>query len=338
MDNHVMLTGAGFTSNFGAPLARDMATAISNNLDDKDLKTCIRANNFDYERAYQNVLEENIFTERQKVEMSEAVRSAYRSEIDNVILGASSRFNTTIHWIEKFFDKVRKPFFIFTLNQDLFLERSFWGWREIQYDLTLPAANCKIAKENRDTPLVNLYVNNDFRVNNEEFEKQKVEFNRLIGKIREGSNSMPLIAYVKLHGSMDWTSDGTEQLMIIGGNKESHIQKYPLLQWYYEMFKNEVSKDNTKLLIIGYGFGDEHINSVLRKSILEKNLQLYIINPTKQIDFENDLKNKQWGNIFNDAIKKYYPHNLSTLFPNDPKRNESSHWRKIENEYLGNEA
>lgn len=103
MDNHVMLTGAGFTSNFGAPLARDMATAISNNLDDKDLKTCIRANNFDYEKAYQNVLEGNNFTAQQKVDMNKAVRSAYKSQIDDVILGAETTFTHTINLIERFF-------------------------------------------------------------------------------------------------------------------------------------------------------------------------------------------------------------------------------------------
>ncbi len=36
---------------------------------------------------------------------------------------------------------------------------------------------------------------------------------------------------------------------------------------------------NAKLMIIGYGFGDEHINSLLVEASLERGLQVYILDP-----------------------------------------------------------
>lgn len=85
--------------------------------------------------------------------------------------------------------------------------------------------------------------------------------------------------YFKLHGSSNWYSSSEKQLLIAGGNKEKLIKTHPLLNWYQEKFKEYVSAPNTKLMIIGYSFSDEHINAVLHEAVCNTGLKLFIIDP-----------------------------------------------------------
>ena len=66
--------------------------------------------------------------------------------------------------------------------------------------------------------------------------------------------------------------------MILGGGKVHAIERYPVLRWYSELFTALLSSPDTRLMLIGYGFRDEHINSALRNA-MEKGLQIYIIDP-----------------------------------------------------------
>ena len=68
--------------------------------------------------------------------------------------------------------------------------------------------------------------------------------------------------YIKLHGSSNWAQQGAPGLMlIIGGNKAAEIEKQPLLKWYHEKFQELLS--GSQVVIIGYSFNDEHINQRL---------------------------------------------------------------------------
>ena len=58
-------------------------------------------------------------------------------------------------------------------------------------------------------------------------------------------------AYVKLHGSHNWESE-QGQLMIVGGRKEAQIESLPLFKWYFEEFKKLLSLPNSRLLILGH--------------------------------------------------------------------------------------
>lgn len=71
--------------------------------------------------------------------------------------------------------------------------------------------------------------------------------------------------YFKLHGSHNWTTK-SGLLLITGGNKETDIGRVPLLDWNLEQFRKSVCTEHARLMIIGYGFGDRHINSILLKA------------------------------------------------------------------------
>jgi SIR2-like domain len=68
--------------------------------------------------------------------------------------------------------------------------------------------------------------------------------------------------YYKLHGSSNWRSSDNAALLILGGDKGNDISKVPLLTWYQIEFAR-LSQQSARIMIIGYGFGDPHINDLL---------------------------------------------------------------------------
>jgi hypothetical protein len=81
----------------------------------------------------------------------------------------------------------------------------------------------------------------------------------------------------KLHGSSNWAlPDETNLMLILGGDKASEIPKQPLLKWYFEEFDRRLA--GSRVVIIGYSFGDEHINESLRKAAIS-GARFFIIDP-----------------------------------------------------------
>jgi hypothetical protein len=83
--------------------------------------------------------------------------------------------------------------------------------------------------------------------------------------------------YYKLHGSSNWTRAG-KSLLVIGGEKATEIGGVPLLQSYLETFERLLSEDDARLVVIGYGFRDEHINSILSRAA-DRGMQMFVIDP-----------------------------------------------------------
>jgi hypothetical protein len=115
-----------------------------------------------------------------------------------------------------------------------------------------------------------------------------------ISKLQNFEVYQSLKPYFKLHGSCNWRDNENEQLLVMGGGKQETIGSHPILKWYQEQFKKYLGKPNTRLMIIGYGFGDEHINLALIEATKKDNLKIFIINPSgidslrkKNIDIPN---------------------------------------------------
>ena len=68
-------------------------------------------------------------------------------------------------------------------------------------------------------------------------------------------------------------------MLIMGGNKILEIGLSPLLSWYHQVFEEQLSQPDARLMVIGYGFRDEHINHVLMRAIRHRGLQLFVIAP-----------------------------------------------------------
>ena len=83
--------------------------------------------------------------------------------------------------------------------------------------------------------------------------------------------------YFKLHGSANWNSDNG-CILIMGGNKATNIDTYPVLAWYHRHFKEQLRRPGAKLMVIGYSFSDDHINEAIIQG-LAAGMKLFIIDP-----------------------------------------------------------
>jgi hypothetical protein len=84
----------------------------------------------------------------------------------------------------------------------------------------------------------------------------------------------------KLHGSWNWWSSDGEQMLVMGGDKISAIQRNALLKWYHEQLESYLSDPCSRLMIIGYGFADPHINqTIFRASKRNPALSVFQVHP-----------------------------------------------------------
>jgi len=302
LNKFVLLTGAGFTRDFGGFLANEIWALIFNSpaLKDYPRIKSLMQNDFDYESIYYKVIDSNNFGEKEKKAFTNAVRDAYGS-LDNKIL-AYKRGDHPVsiadinQFIERFAGHHGKKGFFFTLNQDLFIERYCRpsNYTPITFGAAHRPNHSERALEGSDH--VNLPSSID-----------EIKDNRLA--------SIDFL-YVKLHGSFHWKSHEVSDKMVIGMDKEKQIQGEPLLNYYFDCFKEILSKNDIRLLIIGYGFGDEHINEVIGESIKNNNLRLYVLNPSNPEKFKNDLhRDKPHGERIWNGLTGYYPYSLSQVFP-----------------------
>ena len=85
--------------------------------------------------------------------------------------------------------------------------------------------------------------------------------------------------YFKLHGSSNWFENvNGRPMLVIGGNKSRAIERHPILKWNHEQFRAYLSRPETRLMVIGYSFGDEHINEAIGDAA-GKDLRVFIIDP-----------------------------------------------------------
>ena len=247
MTNKILLTGAGFTHNFGAPLASEVSSLIFNSISENPQLRELLRNNFDYEDVYQTVMQSSAYDATTKETFTAAMAEAYNI-INKLVKNHGLSNIDTIKFKEllKGFDKPNGSGFIFTLNQDLFLDNNISMFPEIMYEIPVEG----VPINNPDFPFERIRLN----ISYDKFDEFKSSKQKYFNKTN------PRIFYIKLHGSQDWYKADNSQIMVIGHGKNERIQVKPILEWYFDIFKAQLAKDDTKLLIIGYSFRDEHIN------------------------------------------------------------------------------
>lgn len=83
----------------------------------------------------------------------------------------------------------------------------------------------------------------------------------------------------KLHGSVNWRTTGNQTLLIMGGDKAQQIQAHPILATYARTFEAILMRPDVRLMTIGYGFRDHHINRVIARAVYEHGLRFFVICP-----------------------------------------------------------
>lgn len=313
---NILLLGAGFTKNYGGLLASEMWAEIFNNEKIQAMSRIknLMLNDFDYESIYYSVLEgikdgrdlflPIEFTKDEKNAVEVATRDAY-DHIDEILISHQiSNYTNWNHIVNKLlleFGKTNDNGFIFTLNQDLFIERFYHNPpyqnppnRYHKARLTIPGIDKspewfmepyiltgkKVVNTEEELKLYYTLKKEDYCTlpNKNEFNLKKDSL------LKEGSYFL-----IKLHGSYNWKSSDSSDIMVIGRGKNKQIHKEPLLNYYYDLFKEVLFQDQRRLLVIGYGFGDEHINSVLSEAVREHKLKIYILSPESPKSFKEKL-------------------------------------------------
>jgi hypothetical protein len=86
--------------------------------------------------------------------------------------------------------------------------------------------------------------------------------------------------FFKLHGAWNWRTANGEQMLIVGGNKVVAIKEHRLLTWYQEQFETYLSEPDSRLMVIGYGFADQHINDIIiRAAAKNSTMRLFLVDP-----------------------------------------------------------
>lgn len=84
--------------------------------------------------------------------------------------------------------------------------------------------------------------------------------------------------FFKLHGSSNWRDPNGGPMLVMGGAKAAEIGQHTILRWYAEKFEEYLSRGGTRLMVIGYGFRDAHINALIEGAI-NSGLKMFIIAP-----------------------------------------------------------
>lgn len=82
----------------------------------------------------------------------------------------------------------------------------------------------------------------------------------------------------KLHGSTNWRTTVGDSLLVLGAAKTQVIQSSRLLRSYAELFDQSLCRPDVRLMVIGYGFGDAHINASLIRGA-DAGMRMFVIDP-----------------------------------------------------------
>lgn len=316
---NILLTGAGFTANFGGPLAREMWSKILNNPKIESLPEIkkILLSNFDFEEAYSEVSRSGRYTDTDKEIFQQVMIEAY-SDMDETLKsyvhGGFNQYGcywgSVSSFLALFNGNSGEVGAHFTLNQDILLERSRSGPVPLGITATKYREywDALFAGQIATNQRITLYTQPE------------------LDDYKSKLNPHDAFHYIKLHGSHGWLSSTGKAQMIIGKNKVEDIQREPILSWYFELFKEALNKKDTKLFVIGYSFRDQHVNDCIISAIENFGLKLYVISPEDPERLRDRLEGKIPNGSYSvddhnmkiwNAIHGYFPYKLADIFPKD---------------------
>jgi len=177
---------------------------------------------------------------------------------------------------------------IFTTNYDLFIE-------EASNDIPIILNDGFERKPN---------LLNKFKYSTNAF------FNRTYnnGRLYNYNAEIPTINLLKIHGSLSWKKENedivfsneiSEQFIGIMPNNNKHEETltkeciYDLLRLY----SNELDKENTILVSVGFSFEDSHIMKLTQRGLKNSTLGLFIVCCDSDAKKQYELKFKNFNNV-----------------------------------------
>lgn len=117
--------------------------------------------------------------------------------------------------------------------------------------------------------------------------------------------------YLKLHGSLDYYYNDLP-LFITGENKLGRIASCPLTQFYATAFEKVLLDHDCKLILIGYGFQDNHINKTISKFLSKQseNDEIHVVDKMDMQKFMKKIDGKIEACDLKNKLKSYHPNGL----------------------------
>lgn len=328
-----LLLGAGFTANFGAPIASQVWNDLFNNITiqkNRRLKNKLKRHRItsDFEQFYEDVVYGNGFNNEEKSTVAKTVVEIFnRINISTELSLESSEinFNKLFYFLQRFSYSDEGKGFIFTLNQDLFLEK-------------LINKHMRGKNEYKDSliaypgPINVPYISKNWQSTLPTKEQLNAWLsNPNLGGSLHANKMFP--QYIKLHGSSGWTTEnGLISLPVVGKNKSKQISAQPLLKWYLDIFEESLN-EQLDIWIIGYSFSDPHINRILMQAVNKTQSSIYIIDTKSQNDFMSHLKRstrKPFYSMIDNCLSGYFPCYLKQIFPHGDDARRSYYEEMVE--------
>ncbi|HEY4186384.1 MAG TPA: SIR2 family protein [Polyangia bacterium] len=320
---HVLLTGAGFTHNFGAPLADGVWNLLLAHpaVEKTPRVRALLLQNQNFEDAYHLIENGAEFSPSERTAIEAAVRDAY-DHIDAILrewrLSGSSPYPVNVYGLQNFIARfsgtVAEPGLFFTLNQDLFVERHYYNGSRpslpgIQHHPEWFSANWCHAEQTAG-------------------HRRIVPASAVPSDLIAGKGFL----YVKLHGSQNWYSSSGRQRMVIGRYKTEQIANEPLLAAYWQIYKEAMCRPGVKLFTVGYGFADEHVNSVISDAVTTHGLRVYVLSPGSASTLRAQIEKAPHGPSIWNGLGAHYSATLAEVFPGNQAT--TALWNKIESSFF----
>lgn len=271
--SHYLLLGAGFSRNWGGWLASEAFEYLlgcPEVVRNPQLQALLWRNqpNGGFENALAEVQANFIRAPQENTENLQGLQSAVARMFDDMNRGF---FDHTDFEFQQARERMVSTFLtrfdaIFTLNQDLLLEHYY-----IDRDVSL--------QSNRrwggsDLPGMRP-IHNPNAANPNSWAQRAW----MPAPINEFSIDSGMQSYFKLHGSSNWQETHGAPMLIMGGNKMREIGLSPVLTRYHQIFEESLCRPDARLMVIGYGFRDSHINEVIMRAINDRGMRMFVIAP-----------------------------------------------------------
>jgi hypothetical protein len=274
---HVLLTGAGFSRNWGGWLASEtfeyLLGAPELDLDSRNQLWLNREKGGGFEDALAELqVEADRGNETNKTRLKgfQAALVGMFNEMNQSLSAATfepqDEMNALVprpkNYVRTFLSRFDA---IFTLNQDLLLEHHYLN-DNINQQQTGRWNGWQIPGMKRQHVSA---FSDPVR------DRAAIMTPEVRSRFAVGPGAQP---YFKLHGSSNWV-DGSSggRLFIMGGRKALEIDRYPILSWYHGQFREYLARPQTRLMVIGYSFSDAHINTAIADAVDRGSLRLFIV-------------------------------------------------------------